>query len=117
MPFGDETSAIWSLPDQSFWQRSGAGHASNSCGNGSNTVGRSAAVGRKMQAASGCCCHPVNAYYEAQRRAACSRAQGNAGDYWHWSRIASEVARIEPRAETDFEVVRAIADQETTGRC
>ena len=59
---------------------------------------------------------PVNAYYEAQRRAARSRARGNAGDYWHWAKVANEVARIEPRAEMDFEVVKAIADQETTGR-
>lgn len=57
---------------------------------------------------------PVNAYYEAQRRAAGSRAQGNVGDSWHWAKVASEVARIEPRAAMDFEVVRAIADQETT---
>lgn len=59
---------------------------------------------------------PVNAYYEAQRRAARSRAQGNAGEYWRWAKVASEVARIEPRAAMDFEVVKAIADQETTGR-
>lgn len=59
---------------------------------------------------------PVNAYYEAQRRAARSRARRNAGDYWHWANVASEVARIEPRADMDFEVVKAIADQETTGR-
>ncbi|KQW26412.1 hypothetical protein ASE36_20750 [Rhizobium sp. Root274] len=59
---------------------------------------------------------PVNAYYEAQRRAARSRAQGLTNEYWHWARVASEVARIEPRAEMDFEVVKAIADQETTGR-
>ncbi len=59
---------------------------------------------------------PVNAYYEAQRRAARSRAQGNADEYWHWAKVASEVARIEPRAEMDFEVVKAIADQESAGR-
>ncbi|KRA65268.1 hypothetical protein [Rhizobium sp. Root651] len=59
---------------------------------------------------------PINAYYEAQRRAARSRAQGNAGEYWHWATVASEVARIEPRAEMDFEVVKAIADQESAGR-
>ena len=59
---------------------------------------------------------PINAYYEAQRRAARSRAQGNSGGYWHWAKVASEVARIEPRAEMDFEVVNSIADQETTGR-
>ncbi|MBP1847537.1 hypothetical protein J2046_005821 [Rhizobium petrolearium] len=59
---------------------------------------------------------PINAYYEAQRRASRSRAQGNAGDYWHWAKVASEVARIEPRAAMDFEVVKAIADQETASR-
>ena len=59
---------------------------------------------------------PVGAYYEAQRRAARSRAQGNAGEYWHWAKVASEVARIDPRAEMDFEVVKAIADQESAGR-
>lgn len=59
---------------------------------------------------------PVGAYYEAQRRAARSRAQGNAGEYWHWAKVASEVARIEPRADMDFEVVKAIADQESAGR-
>lgn len=36
---------------------------------------------------------PVNAYYEAQRRATRSRAQGNSRDYWHWTKVASEVAR------------------------
>jgi hypothetical protein len=59
---------------------------------------------------------PVGAYYDAQRRAARSRAQGNAGEYRHWAKVASEVARIEPRAEMDFEVVKAIADQERAGR-
>lgn len=59
---------------------------------------------------------PVNAYYEAQRRAARSRAQDLTNEYWHWAQVASEVARIEPRAKMDFEVVKAIADQEATGR-
>lgn len=57
---------------------------------------------------------PVNAYYEAQRIAAHSRAQGHTNEYWHWAKVASEVARIEPRAEMDFEIVKA--DQKTTGR-
>ncbi|OLP58842.1 hypothetical protein BJF93_09135 [Xaviernesmea oryzae] len=55
---------------------------------------------------------PVNAYYEAQRRAARSRMQGDVGEHWHWAKVASEIARIEPRAAMDFEVVKAIADQE-----
>lgn len=59
---------------------------------------------------------PINAYYEAQRRAARSRAQGHTNEYWHWAKVASEAARIEPRAEMDFEIVKRIADQETTGR-
>ncbi|MDO6966076.1 hypothetical protein [Rhizobium alvei] len=59
---------------------------------------------------------PVGAYYEAQRRAALSRAQGNAGECLHWAKVASEVARIDLRAEMHFEVVKAIADQESAGR-
>lgn len=59
---------------------------------------------------------PVNAYYEAQRRTARSRAQGNAGESWHWAKVASEIARIEPRAGMDFEIVKAIADEEADRR-
>lgn len=59
---------------------------------------------------------PVNAYYEAQRRAARSRARGHANEYWHWAKVASEVARIESCAKMDFEVVKAIADQENADR-
>lgn len=55
---------------------------------------------------------PVNAYYQAQRLAARHRARGNAAEYWHWAKVAAEVARIEPRADMDFEVVKAIADKE-----
>ena len=42
--------------------------------------------------------------------------KGNAGEYRHWAKVPSEVGRIEPRAEMDFEVVKAIADQERAGR-
>jgi hypothetical protein len=59
---------------------------------------------------------PINAYHEAQRRAARSRAQGHASEYWHWAKVASELARIEPRAAMDFEVVKAISDQENARR-
>lgn len=58
---------------------------------------------------------PVGAYYEAQRKAQRSRAQGHSAEYSHWAKVASEVARIEPRVEMDFEVVKAIAD-EAAGR-
>lgn len=37
-----------------------------------------------------------------------SRAHRNAGEHWHWAKVASEVARIEPRAAMDFEVVKAL---------
>lgn len=53
------------------------------------------------------------------RGAAKSRPQPSTrecGEYWHRAQVASEVARIEPRAEMDFEVVKAIADQERAGR-
>lgn len=45
-----------------------------------------------------------------------SGAQGNAGEQWHWTTLASEVAHIGSRAEMDFKVVKAIADQEHAGR-
>jgi hypothetical protein len=59
---------------------------------------------------------PVNGHCQAQRRAARSRARGNAAKFWHWAKVASEVNRIESRAAMDFEVVKAIADQEAAGR-
>jgi hypothetical protein len=59
---------------------------------------------------------PIGAYYEAQRRALSCRARGNAREHWHWAKVASEVVRIEPRAEMDFTVVKTIADQEHSAR-
>ena len=52
------------------------------------------------------------AYYTAQRLAARSRAEGNRAEFWHWARVASEVARVSPVAEMDMEIVKAIADEE-----
>ena len=52
------------------------------------------------------------AYYAAQRLAARSRAEGNLAEFWHWARVASEVARVSPIAEMDIEVVKTIADEE-----
>lgn len=52
------------------------------------------------------------AYYTAQRLAARSRADGNRAEFWHWARVASEVARVSPVAEMDLEIVKAIADEE-----
>lgn len=53
-----------------------------------------------------------NAYYAAQRLAARSRAAGDKAEFWHWAKVASEVARLSPYTEMDLHVVQAIADEE-----
>ncbi|MBE0705397.1 MAG: hypothetical protein IH582_19945 [Afipia sp.] len=55
--------------------------------------------------------HGPTAYYEAQRLAARSRAIDD-GQFLHWAKVAAEVARIEPSAEMDIDVVKAIVDRE-----
>jgi len=50
-----------------------------------------------------------------QRRAFRSRSEGDFQDYSHWAKVASEIARIEPRAEMDFAVLKALSDQEEAG--
>lgn len=57
--------------------------------------------------------HGRHAYYEAQRLAARSRAQHATSEFWHWAKVASEVARLSPGAEMDIKVVQAIADDES----
>jgi hypothetical protein len=52
------------------------------------------------------------AYYEAQRLVARSRARGDAGEAFHWAKVAAEIARIAPGAEMDIDVVRAVVDDE-----
>lgn len=59
---------------------------------------------------------PAGSYYEAQRRAFHSRPTGELDEFWHWSKVASEIARIEPRPEMDFSVVEALSDQEEARR-
>lgn len=54
----------------------------------------------------------VNAYYEAQRRAARARVRGDRAEFFRWAKVAAEVARLTPRAEMDVDVVRAIAGGE-----
>jgi hypothetical protein len=54
----------------------------------------------------------IGAYYEAQRRAARARAQGNKGEFAHWAKTAAEIARIAPNAEMYISVVRSIVDEE-----
>lgn len=59
--------------------------------------------------------HERRAYYEAQRLVARSRVQGDRSEFWHWAKVASEVARLSPIAEMDLNVVQAIADEEMRG--
>jgi len=40
----------------------------------------------------------------------CGRAGGNAGEYWDWAKLASEIVRIGSRADMDFKVVKGIAN-------
>lgn len=56
--------------------------------------------------------HGRQAYYEAQRLVARSRAHGDRSGFWHWAKVASEVARLSPVAEMDMKVVQTIADEE-----
>jgi len=52
------------------------------------------------------------AYYTAQRLAARSRANRDRNEFWHWARVAAEVARTSRVAEMDLNTVQAIADEE-----
>jgi hypothetical protein len=56
--------------------------------------------------------HGRRAYYEAQRLAARSRAQADGSGFWHWAKVASEVARLSPIVEMDLKIVQAIVDDE-----
>jgi len=53
------------------------------------------------------------AYYSAQRLIARARSQGNAQEMLRWARVAAEIARTSKVAEMDFEVVNAIAEEES----
>jgi hypothetical protein len=54
----------------------------------------------------------VNAYYEAHRRATRARLQGDAGEFYHWAKVAAEVGRIVPQAPMDIDAARAIVAEE-----
>ncbi len=53
-----------------------------------------------------------NAYYVAQRLAARARAAGDRGTFFHWAKVAAEVARLSSAAEMDYSVVKAIVAEE-----
>jgi hypothetical protein len=58
----------------------------------------------------------VNAYYEAQRRATRARLKSETGEFYHWAKVAAEVARIAPQAAMDVDVVREIVTEEERRR-
>ncbi|CRK76703.1 hypothetical protein NIG5292_02768 [Nereida ignava] len=58
----------------------------------------------------------VNAYYEAQRRAARARVRGDRAAFYHWAKVAAEVARIAPFAEMDIDVLQALVAEEERPR-
>lgn len=60
--------------------------------------------------------HGPRAYYEAQRRVSRARASHNRAGFWHWAKVAAEVARLSPDVEMDMKTVQAIADEELDGR-
>jgi hypothetical protein len=52
------------------------------------------------------------AYYAAQRLAARSRAIGDRSGFFHWTKVAAEVARQSSVAKMDITVVNAIVTDE-----
>lgn len=56
--------------------------------------------------------HEANACYEAQRRAARARVRGEKAEFYHWAKVAAEIARISPQVEMDIEMVTAIVAEE-----
>ena len=56
------------------------------------------------------------AYYEAQRRATRSRLAGDRGEFFHWAKVAAEVARLSPEVEMDMAVLRSVVSEEEKRR-
>lgn len=54
----------------------------------------------------------AGAYYEAQRRAARARVSDDRAEFYHWAKVAAEVARTAPLAEMDIDVLRAVVGEE-----
>lgn len=52
----------------------------------------------------------ANACYEAPRRAA--RVRGEKAEFYHWAKVAAEIARISPQAEMDIDIETAIVAEE-----
>ena len=58
----------------------------------------------------------VNAYYEAQWRTARARVRSDRAEFYHWAKVAAQVARIAPLAEMDIDVVHDIVVEEERHR-
>lgn len=58
----------------------------------------------------------INAYYEAQRRATRSRVRGDKVEYWHWAKVAAEVARLSPEVKMELDTLRMIVAEEERRR-
>ena len=59
--------------------------------------------------------HGHRAYYEAQRLAARARADHDRVGFWHWAKVAAEIARFSPDVGMDMKTVQAIVDEEVGG--
>lgn len=55
----------------------------------------------------------VDAYYEAQRRA--TRAHGDRAEFYHWAKVAAEIARIALCAQMDIETLRTVVAEVERG--
>lgn len=54
----------------------------------------------------------TSAYYEAQRRATRARMHGDKAEFYHWAKVAAEVARISRQVEMDIVVLKQIVAEE-----
>ncbi|MGE0233616.1 MAG: hypothetical protein AB7S46_17725 [Flavobacteriaceae bacterium] len=54
----------------------------------------------------------TNAYYEAQRRAMRYRVRGDRAEFFHWAKVAAEIARLSPRVKMDLDMLRRIVAEE-----
>jgi hypothetical protein len=54
----------------------------------------------------------TNAYYEAQRRATRARVRSDRTEFYHWAKVAAEIARLSPQVEMNITVLKRIVDDE-----
>jgi len=54
----------------------------------------------------------TNAYYEAQRRATRYRVRGDKAEFYHWAKVAAEIARLSPHVEMNIATLRTIVSEE-----